>query len=175
MAALTEPPEPATLPHATIAPSWQERVESLKAGVVGALGAAIAFGAIALINQQWLLPIGTLPEGRLLDDFWQWAISGGIAALSGLLFGVTYRYVIRHDRNPHLNSGAVLAFGCVRGLTQLDAGLHLGSAWLPLLIPFSESLVLFAATRLLLDWGFTQRWLTPFPIAQTEPIAPIRR
>jgi hypothetical protein len=165
MAALTEPPESANLHHAPIAPAWHERVESLKAGVVGALGAAIAAGAIMLINQQWLWQTVTLPAWNPLDTVWQWVISGGIAALSGFLFGVTYRYIIRCDRNPHLNAGAVLAFGCVRGLTQIDVGLHMDSAWLPLLITLSESLVLFAATRLLLDLSLAQRWLKPFPAA----------
>lgn len=49
-------------------------------------------------------------------------MSGAIAFFSGLLFGVTYRYLIRSDKNPQLKAGGVLAFGLVRGLTQIELG-----------------------------------------------------
>lgn len=90
---------------------------------------------------------------------------GGITLLSGFLFGVTYRYIIRQDTNSHLKSGAVMAFGLVRGLAQVEMELNQGISsldrvqlWqLSLLVP--ENIGLFAGTVLLLDWAMGQGWI----------------
>ena len=89
-----------------------------------------------------------------------------IAGASGFLFGVTYRYVIRRDRNPHLNSGAVLAFGLVRGLAQVDTtlgGVLDGTtSVLTLVVMVLESIVLFAVAGRMLDWAMARDWIKPF-------------
>ena len=99
------------------------------------------------------------------------AQAAGIA-VSGFLFGMTYRYVIRDDRNPHLKSGAVLAFGLVRAIPQIEPGIshilgsipnipNLQDVW-PLAILGLESLILFAAARIVLDWAIERNWVKPF-------------
>ncbi len=146
--------------------TFAERIESLKAGTLAGISLFLAFSAIALGNSlifghSWEsllnLPIITLD--------WNILFQGAIAFISGFLFGVTYRYIIRQDRNPHLKSGAVLAFGSVRGLGQIDVGLNsearLIDLW-PLMVLGIESVVAFAVVGLVLDLGISQRWIKPF-------------
>ena len=136
--------------------SWMERWESLKAGGIGAIAAGMLFALFTIINHTWILtptsPLALQPDNLGVTV----AVSGAIAILSGFLFAVTYRYVIRHDQNVHLKSGAVAAFGLVRGLAQLDLGCQSGVAPLPLLAMLLESFVLFAGVRVVLDWAIAQ-------------------
>jgi hypothetical protein len=76
-------------------------------------------------------------------------ISGAI--ISGFLFGVTYRYVVRNDDNPHLKDGTVAAFALVRGLVplQLSTDLIADSGRLSLFL--GESFICFLSSRLLLE------------------------
>ena len=84
-----------------------------------------------------------------------------IGAVSGFLFGVTYRYVIRGDRNSHLNDGAVLAFGLVRGLAVVEQNLVL-SELLSVLFLVTQSIVCFAIARLVLDLAIARKLIKPF-------------
>jgi hypothetical protein len=139
-----------------------ERIESVKAGLLGALAACSMFGALVLVNHWLLIPrVAQLAPLQIATPFTV-LTSSTIAALSGFLFGITYRYIIRQDQNPHLNSGAVLAFGLVRGLTQAEGKLDEAIALLPLVILGAESVLLFAGTRLVLDWVLRQGWVKPF-------------
>jgi len=163
--------------------SFAERVESLKAGSVAAFSVFLGFGAIALVNslilaQRW----DSLASLQVRAIDLNFAFRGVMALLGGFLFGVTYRYAIRRDTNPHLKSGVVLAFGLVRAFGQLDAGLSFegglsfeaGKMPAPQeLLPFAvvgvESVVLFAIAGLVLDWailfeGFAngRSWIKPF-------------
>lgn len=95
-------------------------------------------------------------------------IGGSIAAFSGFLFGITYRYVIRQDHNPHLKSGAVLAFGLVRGLVQVECGLQAHLPLLSLAISAGESILLFAIARTGVDLTIQQGWVKPFASNQSE-------
>lgn len=141
--------------------SFAERLESLKAGCFGVLSATIAFSTIFLLNQFLVLHGSEFAPLRSQSPLTT-AASGAIAMLSGFLFAVTYRYIIRHDRNPHLRSGAVLAFGLVRGLAQLEAELQSQIALLPAVILLGESVALFAIARVVLDWAIEQNWIKPF-------------
>lgn len=88
-----------------------ERKESLKAGILAALSFTLAEGVTILVNGVVLVPQWeqlSLLQVSLDTDI---LLSGAIGATSGFLFGVTYRYIIRSERNSHLQDGAVLAFG----------------------------------------------------------------
>ncbi|MBW4540463.1 MAG: hypothetical protein KME43_15155 [Myxacorys chilensis ATA2-1-KO14] len=148
---------------------WEERVESIKAGGVSLGAVAAIFPLTLLINQVAVLqglaePVA--PRGGLsvlgMSDLQGW-VSFAIALFTGFLFGITYRYVIRQDPNLHLRSGAVLAFGLVRGLAQIDVGLTTQGSLFPFVILAGESIVLFAIARLVLDWAMVQKWVKPFP------------
>ncbi|NEQ37498.1 MAG: hypothetical protein F6K40_14965 [Okeania sp. SIO3I5] len=147
--------------------TFAERIESLKAGTLAGISLFLTFGAIALGNNLILAhswePLANL-EITNLD--WDILLQGAIAFVSGFLFGVTYRYIIRQDKNPHLKSGAVVAFGTVRGLGQIDGGLNSEATFFalwPLMVLGIESVVAFAVVGLVLDLGINQKWINPFP------------
>jgi hypothetical protein len=136
-----------------------ERIESIKAGLAGAAVAAVV---AAISASGWL------------GSSEAWSVSTafqiGVAGFSGFLFAVTYRHIIRTDRNSHLKSGAVLAFALVRGLAQVETQLEVmllqhsywqDSYW-QLGGSILTSLLLFAAVALLLDYLIQQGWLKQF-------------
>jgi hypothetical protein len=131
---------------------------------LGAIATTVVFGTLLLINSSILAArFEFLRELRIDNPALTELIGGAIAAISGFLFGVTYRYIVRDDRNPHLKSGAVAAFGLVRGLAEVDAGLHLQShnLWWFSLVTL-ESVLLFAIARIALDFAISQGWIDTF-------------
>lgn len=144
-----------------------ERLESIKAGIMGALvGVAVTIFFVGLdhmvLGNQLFSPVAVLQIiPRLV-----------VAAICSFLFGVTYRYIVRQDQSPHLRSGAVGAFALTRGLSQLEtielSELSLANA-LPLGLPLVESFGLFLTVRLVLDLGLNKQWLKPF----TTPPSPM--
>jgi hypothetical protein len=134
-----------------------ERIESVKAGMLASVVFATSDGVTILINHFL---------GKLTIDLQFWQIASlfdlglqlAIAFVSGFLFGVTYRYIIRGDRNSHLQDGAVLAFGLVRGFALIE-----GTSFTPLwLLPIVESILSFAIARLSLDWALQLKLIKPF-------------
>ncbi|MBE9041872.1 hypothetical protein IQ235_13895 [Oscillatoriales cyanobacterium LEGE 11467] len=144
-----------------------ERIESLKAGLLGGFAGTIAFLVTAAIDGLTIarseLPFQWMSDPETLLNL---VLAIAIAGASGFLFGVTYRYVIRRDLNPHLNSGAVLAFGLVRGFAQVDATLSGGfegtASLLAMVVIVLESIVLFAVAGRMLDWAMERDWIKPF-------------
>ncbi|MEM7796707.1 MAG: hypothetical protein AAF579_19905 [Cyanobacteria bacterium P01_C01_bin.118] len=130
----------------------QERIESIKAGgVAGLTGLGIGAFLVALH-----------PD---VDGFNGYVLRIAVATVTAFLFGVTYRYIVRNDVNPHLKSGAVGAFALTRSLGQLE-GMIPGDLTLadPILLglPIAESFGLFMGIRLVLDLGLKQHWFQPF-------------
>lgn len=161
----------------------QERLESVKAGVIGSLSVGSAFLVTTVVNGLLLkqyFPILNINQGSSIDlqiinlqisqisqiinsqINSQLILSAVIAGFSGFLFGVTYRYIIRVDKNSHLKSGAVFAFGLVRGLTQIEFGWSFNNAILPFLILAAESIFWFALAVTFLDLAISLTWLKPF-------------
>lgn len=145
---------------------WQERIESIKAGLLGAIACVITAILLSLLEAALLPELHSLNGGEppvsLISPLpWQ-SLGWAIASLTGFLFAVTYRYVIREDPSSHLRSGAVLAFGLVRGLAQVDAAWLLQGDGLLLIVMVGESLALIAIARIILDLSLAQGWLQPF-------------
>ncbi len=131
-----------------------ERIESVKAGSLSGITAGISYVTIATID-RFILP----EYSRSLISL---GLEAAISIVTGFLFGVTYRYIVRTDRNDHLNSGAVLAFGLVRGLAQIDvSNFELNQVWSDGLI-VGKSILLFSIARYLLDLALTAGWILPF-------------
>jgi len=140
-----------------------ERLESIKAGTVGALSFSAVFILAAIFNDLLFEEyFSKLYSVSIITLNWQWLISAGIAGFSGFLFGVTYRYIIRKDENPHLKTGSVFAFGLVRGLTQVDVGLNFPLLILPFAVLALESIFEFAVTALIIDRALQLGWVKPF-------------
>jgi hypothetical protein len=141
-----------------------ERIESLKAGILAGVTATIAWLILQLID-PWLLgdvvsKNFSLAGGPVNTNFiWQSFFSGAIALISGFLFGVTYRYIVRQDDNVHLKSGAIAAFGLVQGLGAVNQGIwrnqgqifQFNYIW-SYSLQCLESLLIFAIAGLCLDW-----------------------
>ena len=140
-----------------------ERLESLKAGVIGSISLGLAFLSTSLINVLWLDKYYHLVNYNTINIVnLQVILSGIIVGFSGFLFGVTYRYIIRVDTNPHLKTGGILAFGLVRGLTQIEVGWNINNPVLPFLILAAESILWFALAAFALDAAILRKWLKPF-------------
>ncbi|USR89843.1 hypothetical protein NEA10_13355 [Phormidium yuhuli AB48] len=123
-----------------------ERLESLKAGVLSAV-------IVVLVDSVAAISVSSRAEDLTLRL--------GIVALSGFLFGVTYRYAVRGDSNPHLKSGVIGAFGLVRGLAQLE-GLDIPEQVTAIaLLSLFESLGLFGIAGLGLDVALKRQWVKP--------------
>jgi uncharacterized membrane protein YadS len=131
-----------------------ERIESVKAGSLGGIAAGIVSGLTIAID--YLIHYQSFASS--LNP----VLAAAIAIVSGFLFGITYRYVIRTDQNDHLNSGAVLAFGLVRGLAQIELKeFDLSQVWIDGLIVI-ESMLMFAIARYTIDYAIKVSWLLPF-------------
>ena len=136
-----------------------ERIESVKAGILGAVAFAVAEFAIVLAKTL-IIDLVAKPETTTFI-YWELSIQLAIGAVSGFLFGVTYRYIIRDERNLHLNDGAVLAFSLVRGLALIE-GNFVSSELLSLLFFVFQSVVCFAIARSILDLAIARKLIEPF-------------
>jgi hypothetical protein len=140
-----------------------ERLESLKAAALGGGTAAMVAIIISLVRPL-LLRTGVQWSGLTLTGLLGLVtlVGWAIAALSGALFALTYRYAVRQDTNPQLKSGVVLAFTLVRGLALVDAGSAIAQHYWPFGAASLESLILFRITGLLLDTALSKGWIAPF-------------
>ena len=144
-----------------------ERIESLKAGILAASVASLAFVLLLTANQFVFLPL--LPGGWIAPVLIKASLQGlmaivrsiVIATVSGFLFGVTYRYVIRSDTNSQIQSGVVLAFSFVRGLAQIDTGVGITDTILPFVLLAIESWLMFSCCCIVLDQALKRRWVKP--------------
>jgi hypothetical protein len=140
-----------------------ERIESLKAGILAAFCLIIAFFLTNLVNNLVLATNFDQLASLATDSLnLQSLVSAGIVSLCGLLFGVTYRYIIRADKNPQLKAGGVLAFGLVRGLTQVEVGLSDSRGVLPFVVLGVESILWFGLAAFFLDTAMQLGWIKPF-------------
>ena len=120
----------------------KERIESIQVGSISALAFLVPY-LLFLTVERLLLGESITLIGAFVK------ISGAI--ISGFLFGVTYRYVVRNDDNPHLKDGTVAAFALVRGLVPLQLSTDLlADAW-QLSLFLGESFICFLSSRLLLE------------------------
>ena len=131
-----------------------ERLESIKAGLLGAIAFTVTyvivmgFNAIVWDDDPW----GIFALGLKI----------AIALVSGFLFAVTYRYIVRNDHNTHLKDGAVFAFGLVRGLVPVELSPNLWDHLGELSLLGIESILCFTVVRFSLDMAFHRRWIKPF-------------
>ncbi|MBF2001131.1 MAG: hypothetical protein IGS38_10475 [Synechococcales cyanobacterium M58_A2018_015] len=137
-----------------------ERLESLKAG----MAAASLFGLLFLVLwgvESW---VGLSPPSEFLSPsplaIPTELLRAGIALLTGFLFGVTYRYILRQDTNRQLQVGAIVAFGLIRGLAQVE--LLLGQVPLAAL-RLLGNLLSFAVVGFALSWMMQQGWVQRCP------------
>lgn len=146
-----------------------ERVESLKAGIVGAI--AIGFATLLIRAVTPLLPMNWGAEFhwpmQMVGLSLAGVAHGAIALFTGFLFGVAYRYLVRQDTNPHLQTGAVMAFGLIRGLAQIAPQLNLLDhaiglvPWLAWGMVLVQNVALFAIAQPMLQQALNRGWVRP--------------
>ena len=140
-----------------------ERIESVKAGIVSA--GAFVITELMIVVTNFVFDSMLTPEqgwlALVVMSYPSWLRLLIIGSVSGFLFGVTYRYIIRDDRNSHLQDGAVLAFGLVRGLALVE-GNSTNFGLLSTLYIVIHSLVCFALARLVLDLAIARKLIKPF-------------
>jgi hypothetical protein len=137
-----------------------ERIESVKAGIIGAGAFAIA-QLVVILARNLIITFVIEHSSTTIVFNVEWLLQLAIGAVSGFLFGVTYRYIIRDDRNSHLNDGAVLAFGLIRGLALIEDNFDL-AALSSLIILVVQSIICFAIARLILDLAIIRKLIKPF-------------
>ena len=137
-----------------------ERIESVKAGIGSAGAFAIAELAIILLGETIVKALSQDNLATVILN-WESLLQLSFGAISGFLFGVTYRYIIRDDRNSHLSDGAVFAFGLIRGLALIENNL-IWSEILSLLFLIAQSIICFAIARFILDLAIARSLVKPF-------------
>ncbi|BBD62388.1 hypothetical protein NIES2109_52280 [Nostoc sp. HK-01] len=135
-----------------------ERLESLKAGMIGVFSLSVTWLITNLFNALVLARYFDILTSLQVTLHWYLFVSWAIASFSGLLFGVTYRYIIRQDQNLQLKAGGVMAFGLVRGLAQIEFDWSLAGAVLA-----SESVLWFIVAAIALNQAIQVGWVKPFP------------
>jgi len=150
--------------------SVADRIESFKAGFLGAIASVFAFFAIALLHHflQDFLTGEQLISSFELGNSFILLIKLGMIGFSGFLFAVTYRYIVRRDRNSHLKSGAILAFACIRSFATVDRDLP-ALTLLPLVqlalvsaILLLENIAWLAIIQSLLETAIQHKWIAAF-------------
>lgn len=127
-----------------------ERLESLKAGILAGFCVGLSHFILNGVN-LWL---GDTSVNLLF--------STPLAGLSGFLFGVTYRYIIRGDDNPQLKLGGIFAFGLVRALAEIEIRLNSQTPLEQIIRLGGESLLLFGIAGFILDIALQKGWVKPF-------------
>ncbi|MBD2518691.1 hypothetical protein H6G93_27735 [Nostoc sp. FACHB-973] len=140
-----------------------ERLESLKAGIIAGFFLFSGFVITSLLKTFVLAKYFPILASLQSDVNWHLWVNAAVATFTGFLFGVTYRYIIRTDKNPQLKSGGVLAFGLVRGLTQIELGWNFHSTIWPFLVLAAESVLWFGIAAIALNIAMQLNWVKPFP------------
>jgi len=87
---------------------------------------------------------------------------------SGFLFAVTYRYIVRGDRNSHLKSGAILAFACIRSFATIDRDLptFINLPLIPVTVAITilllENITWLAIVQNILETAMEHQWIAGF-------------
>ncbi|GBO55636.1 hypothetical protein APA_3787 [Pseudanabaena sp. lw0831] len=157
--------------------SVADRIESFKAGFLGAIASVFAFFAISTLHYvlhhflQNFLTVQLISSFELGNPFIL-LIKLGMIGFSGFLFAVTYRYIVRRDRNSHLKSGAILAFACIRGFATIDRDLPaltllpLVQMALAIAILLLENIFWLAIVQSILETAIQHKWIAAFGSAK---------
>ena len=149
--------------------SVADRIESFKAGFLGAIASVFAFFAIAILHHflQNFLTVQLISSFELGNPFIL-LIKLSMIGFSGFLFAVTYRYIVRRDRNSHLKSGAILAFACIRSFGTIERDLS-ALTLLPLTqmafaiaILLLENIAWLAIVQSILETAIQNKWIAAF-------------
>ena len=86
-----------------------DRVESFKAAAISSIGGSLLYAPFSII-------MTLVSSGGLTG---QWEFSSDMLAIQLAVFGITYRYTTRNDRNDNLADGVLIAFVLTRALQNI--------------------------------------------------------
>ncbi|QQE66620.1 hypothetical protein GFS31_33200 [Leptolyngbya sp. BL0902] len=142
----------------------QDRIASVQSATLTGFIAGLAGAGLLLLHRVaalgWAAAAASTIDGLAGLTFW---ISVAIAALSGALFGITYRYAVRQDTSSYLRSGVIFAFSFVRGLALVNVGAAVSMMGWPFLIAITESLLMFAVAAAVLELALRRGWVATVP------------
>ena len=148
--------------------SNSERIESIKVGVISAVGGSLVSLPLLIVN------------GALSHFDASWELSTDLLALSLGLYGLTYRYAVRKDTNPQLQQGTTIAFVLTRILPllhppsycsslPLNCGPPLYYGTISMVTDISYEIVLsliaFFSANYIIEYCFKKNILSRFPKA----------
>jgi hypothetical protein len=146
----------------------EQRVESLKSVVLGALAGGIALTPVAFAHY---VAFGG-------NNLAQWEFTTDMSSLEAGLFAIVYRYAVRrNDDNPMLNQGVIGAFAITRTLSNiqvsktcsaipLSCGEPLGYVDWNMISQLAwngvESAALFGVTSIAMEFAYKKGWIQKF-------------
>jgi hypothetical protein len=149
---------------------FRQRFASIQCLLLGAFVGSIAQAPVSLLHDTFFHGGGLA----------QWEYDTDMAAITGGLFAIVYRYCIREDTgNPQLNQGVISALVLTRTLPQVkipsycqaiplncaDAPLYIldGNVLQQLAWGGLESTCLFAGTAMAMDMAMEKGYIIRFP------------
>jgi len=138
----------------------EERVESVKAGVIAAFSGSLAevpVKASALLASS-SIGTGAVKASAFANFFTaQWEFNTYALAVQLALFGVVYRCIVRSDDNVMLTQGAVGAFAMCHALSATQVtSMWSTSMWVQLGTYFSESVIAFGVAAATLEFAWSK-------------------
>ena len=115
VAAAVEAETESTSADATGKFTFDQKLESIKTGIVGLLAGGVAVTPVAFLH-DYFFPGTTIPNGIA-----QWEFDTDTGSLAAALFAIVYRYSVRdgEEKNEMLPLGVIGAFVIVRTLSRV--------------------------------------------------------
>ena len=153
--------------------TFAQRIESVKAGIVGLVAGGVALTPIAAFHDI------LFPGDSIANGVAQWEFDTDTGSITTALFAIVYRYCIRdgEERNEMLQMGVIGAFVLVRTLARIRVPVYCTAAPLDCGDPFGyfdssmiqqaigsglESIVMFGATALALEYCYENGYISRF-------------
>lgn len=153
--------------------NFAQRIESIKAGIVGLVAGGVALTPIAAFHDI------LFPGDSIVNGVAQWEFDTDTGSIATALFAIVYRYCVRdgEETNEMLQMGVVGAFVLVRTLARIRVPVYCSAAPLDCGDPFGyfdsamiqqavgsglESVVMFGATALALEYCYENGYISRF-------------
>jgi len=172
-AALQAEAKPDSLADATEKFTFDQKLESIKTGIVGLLSGGVAVTPVAFLH-DYCFPGTTIPNGLA-----QWEFDTDTGSLAAALFAIVYRYSVRdgEEKNEMLPLGVIGAFAIVRTLSRVRVSYYCDAIPLDCGAPFGyfdwsmtqqaafsglESIFLFGATAVAMEYCYKKEYISRF-------------
>ncbi len=153
--------------------TFEQRIESVKTGVVGLLAGGIALTPFAALHDL------LMPDESIANGLAQWEFDTDTGSIEAALFAIVYRYCVRdgEQENEMLQMGVVGAFALVRSLARIRVPVYCSAAPLDCGEPLGyfdwsminqlvgsglESVVMFGAAAFAVEYCYEKNYISRF-------------